>query len=417
MRCAKATKDIQAAAIAKGVEEERLRQRQEQERLRIELERKKKRQAASERRNEVAVNVANRVAAIVDELWLAAGEGRYQFWVGKLAKVERKLLSDQGLSMRTISDELKLLNQDYKKIWSHVLLSDRYVEDKNTFLGWLASEMGLLYDADLDDVIGDEDEWNEPETSQQRSDVFNQITMDFALRYSLIAEPSHDGFLVTTKRDTLSGELLNDAIKQSAFRVKYFMEERYPLARRGSKIPVSEMLPDRARHGLLHRYRDWLTSLDLDGWTLETYLSPLASMTLATEDLPAEDHYFMRGVKKQCLKWCNHYLIDEAVKENEWVVSWWDGIFSDIQEKSGLAHQLAWLSSKDVQAALEEVEERIEGAASRGQSQVTIAFDDTLGTARLFATLMVKYVKRLGYKCEALPTLDKIRISWGKGAD
>jgi len=421
MKSAQATKEIQAAAVAKRIEEEQERQRQKQEQQRIELERRARRQAASRRRKELASNVDKRVAKIIDDLWIAAGEGHYQFWAGRLAKAERKLLADRGLSMRTISAELEQLDQDYKKIWGHVLMSDRYVEDKNTFLSWLASEMGLSYDKDLDDVIDDKDEWNEPEIFQQRSDVFDQITIDLGLRYSLIAEKTHDGYLVTAKRCILERELLVDAIWESAFCVEHFMQRKSHYLERCLDLPLSVMLPDHASSRLLNQYRNyecrnWLFDLDLDGWQLKEHLSPLAWATLTTEELSAEDHLLMGRVKKQCLEWCDHYLVDEGVRENGWVVSWWDSIFTDIQEESCLSHQLAWLSSKDVQAALEEVERKIEEAASLEQCQVTIALDDTFGTAALFASLVVQYLNRLGYQCEMLQKPDEICISWAMAA-
>jgi len=409
MKSAQATKKIQAAALAKRIEEEQARQRlekvrqreeqkREQERRRVELEKQQRRQAVSRRKKELAIKAAKHVDTIVDSLWLAAGEGHYQLWVGRLNKVERDLLTARGLSIRTILEESEKLGQEHKKTWGNVLVSDSlvsntYIADKNTFLRWFASQMGLEYLAEIDEVIENYD-FRSLYEFRERIGLFDLITLELGLRQAHTVSES---------------DIFESASYVTAFLQKISYVERPTL---NLTLFLTHLaIRDKATaSGSLLR----ATNINVD--LLREHLSPLASSDVVIRELVAKDHSLMRGVKKQCLKWCDHYLVNEGVRENGWVVSWWDSIFSDIQEESRLSHQLAWLSSKDVQAALEEVERKTEEAASLEQCQVTIAFDDNFGTAALFASLVGQYFNRLGYQCEMLQKPDEICISWAMAA-
>lgn len=409
-------REIYSLAVAKRVEAEQIREQEETDRRRLDAEREQRRFEAAKRRKERIAAAKKRVLTLVDQAWIAAGESDYQLLAGRLNKAERDLLSAYGFSIRQMGEELELLDQEYRKIWGDALVSDTFRIDKDRFLSWLASEMGLMFEPETDDVDADKDDYEWPDEFEQRLDVFNQITIDLGLRFSLVTDVAVDGrHVIRAKRDTEDVSIDSEFITEVTVGVDALIKQntRYSGC---SLIPLTALIPIPLRRELISRYQNWITKVDLDRSLFSRYLNSLALPSALTRDLTPEQHYLMRRVKKKCLKWIDKKLIDEDVAERAYVVSWWGRILADDESMHSLSEQLAWLASDFGQDWIRRVDQKIEGAASLEKSSVTFRLrDDGLDDERevsFFIEFLANYLKRLGYTCDVCSQSKQLRVTW-----
>lgn len=322
-------------------------------------------------------NDARQKKSLIQRAIQTAAEGRFYFIAKKVSPVVKAELTELGLMVRSVNEDLKVLKSGLYEQWG---FSSDISEDRSKLLEPLRRFL----------MITIVKAWRSRE---------NDIEQIRGIASTLLKDYDDD---LKSGRFSLLLEKMERLKKMSG-------DERH------AEILLSDLFPTResyviARKSLSSDVFD--IAIDVD---TETEFFHIVGEIWGELDL---DEY-LKGVEvglKQEAKQFSALLIDElkGVEKSSIAISWWSSYYVRQTEPKNFSEELFWLSSEHGQLFISQLDERITWAAEEGEGSLAITAMEGYGET-LMVPVLTKYLASLGYKTECVDTNDgdvSIKISW-----